>query len=542
MAHMLRKSLIAVAVLIPVLAAGPVGCANKKIRQADAIAQQGDWETALTQYRLAAEERPTDKTIQERILKAEEHVAAIYVKRAGDANAAGRLGEAGDLWRRALELVKDESTQSKVKAEIAANAAALEYYGDISTEFYSWPDAIGAYGALLLVEPESVDLLERYRAAKREYASELSLAADDLAKRDLKAAALVANLRALQHDPMQQGAFDRVSSLRKELQASTRINLDDVKVTDNGYKALGAALAPKIAPRLDDYPPYGPTRDKNALQAELVVVIESFEKNETVEKGVETMPNSLPQPTEPVPNPAIDEQKKKIAELGKELKKMQADVRKLVAAAKKTKRPTPSTRKKVAAETEKRRLEGLELARKIDAKRAEIESEKRFLASLPATVPPPPLPATWELPWAEHTRTVTAKVRFELREKDFDRPLSVVLTRTVTHKDRQHGGNEEQGAMADKLELPTWEAMCAEIAEQYVQEGPSVIAQARERRVARMLAEGRNKEKMGSEEEALNAYVRTLFMVGAEELPEDAAVLVAKEAENEKLKEILGVK
>ena len=31
--------------------------------------------------------------------------------------------------------------------------------------------AIGAYGALLLIHPDSVDLSERYRAARREYAA-----------------------------------------------------------------------------------------------------------------------------------------------------------------------------------------------------------------------------------------------------------------------------------------------------------------------------------------------------------------------------------
>lgn len=535
---MVRQVLIVSALLVPVFVS--TGCAPKNVRQADVVAKQGDWETALTQYRLAAVDRPNDKSIVERIRKAEQEVALVYMKRAADANAAGHLGEAGDMWKKALELTTDAKVQEQIKAAIAENSSALEYYGDISAEFYSWPDAIGAYGALLTVTPENVELLERFRASKREYAGELTLAADDLAKRDLKGSALVANLRALQQDPMQPGAFDRVSNLRKEIANSTRVDLGSVRIDDHGYKGLAVALAPKLSARIDDYPPYGPTKENGAVPAEFKVVIESFSKGDSVVKGVDVLPNEMVQPTEPVPNPAIPEQEKKLAGLDRELKKLQADLKKTLPG--KGPKPTPSTKKKIAADNEAKRLKGLELARAVDAKRKEIAAEKLALAALPATVPPPRLPATWELPWAETVRVVEAKVRFEVREKDFEQPMTITLTHKVEHKDRQHDGNEKQGMLPDRLELPTYEAMCAQIAEKFAAEGPEVIARARARRVERMIAEGRSKQKMGDEEAALNAYVETMFMVGSDQLPEDAAVLVAKEAENEKLKEILGTK
>lgn len=532
----MRRSILACVTVVAVL-----GCAPKKVRQADSLAKQGDWERALTEYRLATVEHPNESGIKERIAKAEKEVAVLYLARAEAANAAGRLGEAGDLWRKAIELSPDPAVQEKARLAIADNSAALEYYGDISAEFFAWDDAIGAYGALLTVQNDSVDLLERYRASKREQAGELTLASDELSRRDLKGAALVASLRAMQHDPMVPGGFDRVTELRKSLAGRTKVDVE-LKLEDHGYKGLGLALTPKLTPRLDDYPPYAPTRDGNAIPATLLVSIESFSKADSVVKGSETLPNELPQPTEPVPNPAIEEQKKKIAGLQAELKSLQAELKKTLPG--KSAKPAPSAKKKkkLAAEAEKKRVLGLELARKVDAKRKEIWSEKQLLTALPAKVPPPPLPKTWELPWTETTRHVEAKVRFEIREKDGETPIFVTLTHRIEKKDRAYEGNEKQGMMPDKLELPSWDALCADLAEQFVAEGPAVIAKARERRVEKLLAQGRTKLKMNDDEAALDAFVDALFILGPEQLPQDAAVLVATEAENERLKEILGTK
>ena len=305
------------------------GCAtHAKVKQADSIAKNGDWERALAGYREAAKENPNDKAVVDRIRHAEKEVAKVYFERANAANAAGRLGEAGDLWKKASELDGDEAFQQQIRDAIATNESALDYYGDISMDYYSYDDAIGAYAALLLIHPESMELSERYRNAKREYAGDLALTSDDLAHRNLRGAALVASLRALQHDPMTPGAFDRAASLRKELVGHTKVAIPEVKVDDKGYRALGLALVPKLTPKLAEFPPYGPTRDTNAIQGSFTATIEEFAKDEKSVKGVDEMPNTLPQPTEPVVNPAIAEQQKKIAALEHDLKTLQENVKK----------------------------------------------------------------------------------------------------------------------------------------------------------------------------------------------------------------------
>ena len=521
------------------------GCAkHRAVKRADRIADTGDWETALTQYRLAATEHPSDANIAERVKRAEKEVARIYVMRAADANTRGDMGEAGELWRRALEMSPDPEVQALVRDQIHGNSSALEYYGDISADFYSWEDALGAYGALLEVQPNSVELLEKFREAKRERAGDLTVVSDELERKNLQGAALVASLRALQLDPMQPGAFDRVTELRRELSGRTRVRVQEVQVEhkdkEKGYRTFGLSLIPKLTPRIDDFPPYGPTKDKNAVAADLVAVVEKLEREETVAKGEDVLANTIPPSKTPVPNPAIAEQEKVVAGLNEDLKELKSNLAKTRPGRVKKKGKRLS-KKKLAALQAQARKEGLELARQVDAKRKEISKALADLKALPSTVPPPPPPETFTLPWKDVTRTVTARVRFELRESDFGEPVSVTIEKTLTKTDRMHKGHDEQGVFPDPLELPTFEALFQQLAGEFT-DGAEVIARARERRVERVLAEGRNKKKMGEDEAALDAFVESLFLLGPDELPDDAAVEVAKGAENDRLKEILGVK
>lgn len=538
-----------VALFVVLLAASGLllaGCAKKRaLKKADEVAKTGDWETALTQYKLAAADHPGDEDVVERVKRGEREVAQLYIQRAADANVQGDLGTAGELWRKALEMSVEPEVQEMVRAEIFANASSLEYFGDVSADFYAWEDALGAYGALLLVQPNSVELMEKYREAKREFAGDLSLASDELTRKNLKGAALVTSLRALQHDPMQPGAFDRVSDLRKELAGSSRVAIQEVEVEhkDRGAKTFGYALVPKLTPRIDDYPPYGPTKAQKAVSGHFVAVVEDVKKEEKTVNGEDILANTIPPSKVPVVNPAIAEQEKVVAGLNKELKDLKEQVRKSKPGRKakreRKKAKTPAARKKLAKIDEQKRQEGLELARAVDKKRKEIAAALTELKALPATVPPPPPPETFALPWKDITRTVTAKVRFELREQDFGEPVTLTIEKTLSRSDRTHKGDEKQGLFPDPLELPTFEAMYQELAGQFT-EGANVIGSARTRRVERVLAEARNKKAMGHDEAALDAYVESLFLLGADSLPEDAAIEVAKSAENEKLVEILG--
>ena len=515
------------------------GCAPKKVREADKVAKTGDWDAALAAYKVALAESPNDKALQERVKDASTQLALEDVKKAEAANAIGHLGEAGDLWKKALDLTDDATVQQSVKDSVESNRSSLEYYGDISAEFYDWPDAIGAYGALLIVDPANVDLVERYRGAKREYAGDLTVAADDLARKNLDGAALVTGLRALQNDPMQQVAFDRVSQLRAHLAGRTKVAIPEVTLDDRGNRAFGLALVPKLTPKIDKFPPYGPTKDAAAIPGKFTVSVVSYDKSETTKKGEDTLPWTAPSDKTPIVNPAIADQQKKIAGLEKQLAGLKSDLK--AAMPPKPAKPTPSTKKpKLDGQSEAKRQQLLTIARQIDDKRKEIDAAKVALAALPATVPPPPPPATWTLPWVDVTRTVTAKVRFELWEKDYENePIVLEMTKTVSHTDRQHDGNEKQGVLPDRLDLPTFDAMNAELADQYV-DGAQVIAQARSRRVDRLLAEGRKDKAAGDDDAALDAFVQSLFILGPDGLPQDAAVDVTRQAENDELKTILG--
>ncbi len=512
--------------LAPVVAL--LACAPKYTRDADTLARAGDWESALTQYRLAAEERPDDFPLQRKVEMAERKVSAIWTKRGEEANREGHLGDAATFWTRALDLLpENEREKSDAWKLIEKNAAALEYFGDSAVAEQRHEDAVGVFGAILKVHPERVELVHKHMEAKKQFATQLFERADGLARQDLLGAALVTDLRALQHDPMQPNAFRAGAELKKTLKTKSKIQISDVKIVDSGFKGLSVALYSVLSPRLDAYPPYGPTRDAE-VKATWKATIEEFTKNETKEEGFDELPNVAPAPTEPVPNPAIPEQKAKIAELEKRLANLKREIANDIAARKKTKkqsgRPVDDP--------------GLALARQADATRVELDAAKKSLASLPAKVPPPPPDATWKLAWTKSIRTVEAKIRFEVQESDYAEPIVVTITHKVSKEDRTHKGNELQNVEADPLSLPAWEKMVEELAGRF-SNGTEAIAQARDRRVNDLVERGREALEKKNEDAALDAFVQVLFMMGPSALPEDAAKFVATSLEHDRFKDVV---
>lgn len=527
--------------LTVVLALASAACASHQTRTGDTLAGAGDWESALIQYRLAAQEDPNDARLRRKISTAEDKVIAIWTRRGDDANAAGQLGEAGAWWVKAIELSAKRAEESGSASEdaklgrdtkawrrIEANATALEYFGDVAAAQANHEDAVGVYGALLKVHPDRVDLVQKHLEGKRAFAAELFARARAFADRDLLGAALVTDLRALQHDPMQEKAFASGSRLRKDLRARNRVNLTMDRVDHKGFKAFGAALSRVIAPRLDEFAPYGPTRDPDAKKARLAITVETFSKDETTVKGTAEMPNTIPPSTIPVPNPAVAEQKKVIDGLEATLAGHRKELKAAVARAARRGKGKPMDE------------DGLAAARAVDATRLELQSAKERLAALPATVPPPLPPPTWTLPWEETSRWVEARVRFEIHEPEFALPISLVLTQRIERSDRTHEGHERQGVEPDALTLPTYEELVASLATEF-REGARVIEQARQHRVERLVETGRERMQAGDEAEALDAFVSVLFMMGPQALPEDAAAFVSRELEHDRFKEILAL-
>src|SRR5438309_5604618 len=117
--------------LIPivVLAALAWSCGPKKqpeskqaVAAGSASADVGDWESALVQYKTAASSAPDDASVKKKLIEAQHKVSEIRTKRAEDANAAGQIGDAGDLWRQAIELLPEEERRScQAWADVESN-------------------------------------------------------------------------------------------------------------------------------------------------------------------------------------------------------------------------------------------------------------------------------------------------------------------------------------------------------------------------------------------------------------------------------------
>ena len=518
------------------------GCLGAHTKDADTLARTGDWETALIQYRIASAAHPNEMGLYNKIDHAEEKVVAIWTKRGFDSNEEGRLGDAGEWWRRAIDLQAErveegrafgDPKEMKAWKAIVANMSALEYYGDVAVAEERHEDAIGVFGAILRATPERVDLVEKHLAAKRAFAGELFTAADGLKRRDLLGAALVSDLRALQHDPMQPQAFHDGTELRRALRARTRIALQDEKVEDKGFKALGAGIGRKMTAKLGDFAPYGPTRDPLAKKAAFKVTIEEFARNESTQEGEDPRPNTIAPSTVPVENPAIAVQTEVVKSLERDLALHQKALKTALAEkARRNKKPIQGA--PVVDDA------GLAAARALDKTRAELDAAKATLAALPAKVAPPAPPATWSLAWKETTRTVEARVRFEITESEFAEPVTMVITHRAQRTDRSHAGNAPQGVEADPLVLPSFEELTGDLSAQFA-DGATVIDQARARRVGALVERGRADVKNGREEEALDAFVTVIFMAGPAALPEDAAAFLSRRLEHDRLKEIAAI-
>src|SRR5205085_3672653 len=106
--------------------------------------------------------------------------------------SAGRLGEAGTWWRKAVEMTDPlERPSSDAWLAIVKNATALEYHGDVAFGEQHYEDAIGTWSAVLLVDPDRGDIIQKNTEAQKAFASELQIEAHSLAKRNLLGAALV---------------------------------------------------------------------------------------------------------------------------------------------------------------------------------------------------------------------------------------------------------------------------------------------------------------------------------------------------------------
>lgn len=504
------------------------GCGAPYLRTGDTLARAGDWETALVQYKRASEEHPSSGDAVHKVKIASEKVVAIWTKRGDDANAEGRLGEAAEWWLKAVELARpDDQPRMAAWKQIVTNTAALEYFGDVAQSEGHYEDSLAVYTAILKVHGDRVDLVQKQLESQRTYAVELRDEAESLSRRNLPGAALIAELRALQLDPLQQNAFTEGAELRKKIRSATRVAIQDVKLDDHGYRALGAALVPKLSTHLEEFAPYGPTKDPGAVKAQFNASILSFEKKETAVKGVDEVANDEKPSNVPVANPAVVEQKKVVGGLETKLAQAQSEMKKVA----------PSAGKKAS---EAQKSAGLAAARQVDQLRATIEQERTKLAALPPTVPPPAPPATWSLAWTETTRTVEATIRFEVVEPDFAEPIVVDVTHRIVVSDRSHDGNTKHHYAADPLQLPGFEQIVAGLAEQF-QDGTNVIAAARTRRVERLIAQGREMHAKGADAEALDSFVDVIFMAGPEALPADAAAFVAKKLEHDRFREIVAV-
>lgn len=548
----MRRSLPVTLVLALVFG---IACASH-VKKADDFAKHGDWERAMAEYRSASAARPQDQDLIDKKNRAEREVDALWTKRGLDAQAAGKLGEAGEWWRRAIELRPTGSGAKSARGVATANAAALEQFGDQALSEKRFQDAFLAWGPLLLLHPERIDLSNKNADAHRLFAGELDAQADALSKKNLPGAALVADLRALQNDPMHPSAYQHSAELRKSILAHSAVAIPAVTVDDGGWNGLANVIAPKLNARLGEFPPYGPTKSASAIPATFNVTVLEFAWWDSSEHVLEAHAVKAGSGSGPVPNPKRAAQNKLIASLEGELKRMQSGAAMGGGSASPwitpvpVKTPAPVATPAMPAKGAKSVATPAPVARErkpmsarpadeddITRKQVQLEKAQKDLAAIPETVDASQS-NTWYLPVTQTTRLVRVRIRFEVREPDFETPITKEQEFRFEAQDRSNDADNEHGVAADPVKLPPLEQMVTSVAEK-VGDGLVVLKDARARRADRLVEQGRQRHAAGNDDEALDAWVQAMFILGAAGLPEDANKLVVSRLDGVDPKSIL---
>ena len=501
-------------------------CAPKSatLTAADADAKRGDWEKALAEYQKASAANPSSNLLLTRVDHAEHELARLDVKRGQAAFAAGKLDEASDWWRKALELRPHEDAKDSARAAIGANALALEKFADESAKAKQWEKAFKTYGVLSAAMPERGDFEQKDQEAHKAFAAELDGKAGELAHSGLSGAALAYDLRALHHDPLHPGAFSRSRELRKQLAQKSVVGVSDPQVDDAGT-GLGAVLFPRVDSRMGQYPPYGPARGGKP-DASLSVTVESFDWWDATEHGVDVRHDKTPgSPKQSIANPEKAAWQKVVTSLQGELKMLQMrnaqSIQDSIAASGPPKKKGKSEAPKPASTPRPPTQADL------DAKQKQIDDANARIAALPDQVEVQPGETVWAMPYATVTRTVSAKVRFDLKDGDFPDVVTMEKESTQTASDRSDEGDAAHGANPKVLSLPSVAKLEKDLADDLAG-GMDVLKLARERRTKKLLDQAAAAQDANKEDDALDAYVLAAFAAGHDAtLPDDATRWVA---------------
>ncbi|HVO29245.1 MAG TPA: hypothetical protein VMV18_00845, partial [bacterium] len=387
--------------------------------------------------------------------------------------------------------------------------------------------------------------------AHKQFALELDAAAAAFASKNLPGAALVTELRALQHDPMQTSAFNRAGDLRKSLLSKSAVSIPSVTMNDQGWWSFGVALTPRLERHLGEYPPYGPTKNAAAaIPASFVVTIEDFSWADSTTHTLEahTDKNGGSSGKGKVPNPKHAAQAKLVDDLTRELKYMEAGAimqgdRKspwITTGGAATPTPAPAatpaasgkkgasapTATASAATARKPLTARPATADEIAKKKDELAAAQKELDATPAEVNAGD-DATWYVPVTETTRTVKAKVRFAVKEPDFAEPVTKELEFSISAQDKSNDADAKHSVAADPLKLTPVEQLLGDLADKFVEEGVAVMRDARQRRAERWIELAHTRHAQGQEDDALDAFVWALFTLGADDAPADARSVIS---------------
>lgn len=495
---------------------------------------------------------PADRAAVE-ASRLQREAAELYVRRGREAERTKDYAAAAEWWRQAALLDPEGSAERRIRRA----AAEIERFGDVSVGAKKFEDAFLCYGALLQVEPDLPQIIKKNDAAHASFGEERHRAAAALEKEELLGAAFATELQALRHAPLHPEAFSSAARLKLELLTRNHVAVQGIEMHDRGFWGLGEALVPRLDERLREEAPLGPTRARPWIAGRVRVEIERFEWWDETRFGIERKkmdPEALALVEMPeaeaeeggiagaardlVANPEHDARAFLVGETELEVERLQAILR--LADAPRPEPPKKIKQKSQLAATPVRTPVPPRppTAEQVENLQADLEDRRDSVGRVATNLDRSKAKARWILPWRETTRTVEARVRFELHEFSAPEPDVILRTLRVTEADRTHPGSALHGVDPDRFEIAALDVLEARLADAFVNE-VDVLGQARARRAARVIARGRRALEAGDVETALDAFVDALFLVGPDKLPDDAAAVIAFRLEHDRFRSIL---
>lgn len=147
-------------------------------RAGNAYAAEGQWDLAVQSYLEAAEVKPNNRDLADKLEKAKREAERMFLNKGDEARSAERFEAAEEFYQQALRYSPASTEARKKLTELISELVGVYYRRGLSYETVNrWPEALQEYEKAYLLAPEEPEVANRYQIARARAQSGLPLKA-----------------------------------------------------------------------------------------------------------------------------------------------------------------------------------------------------------------------------------------------------------------------------------------------------------------------------------------------------------------------------